>query len=139
MAKSHRKAKRAPLKRRRLTPESSATSLQYKVVELSSVDEVALERTINQWVARRWSFDGVQFAMRESSKRPTMAFVLFTRQVPVKDLELESDETPRAPAGTDDDNFTTKRSPAEMGPRGASNEAWRRLASLANPDDAERA
>ena len=26
-----------------------------------------------------WKFDGLQFAMRESSKRPSMAFVFFTR------------------------------------------------------------
>ena len=27
-----------------------------------------------------WNFDTVQFAMRESSKRPAMAFVTFTRE-----------------------------------------------------------
>jgi hypothetical protein len=51
----------------------------YKVVEASTVTDEALERIINEWVAKGWSFDGVQFAMRESSKRPAMAFVLFTR------------------------------------------------------------
>ncbi|ADO72349.1 hypothetical protein [Stigmatella aurantiaca] len=54
--------------------------LQYKVVELSTVDEGALERTVNQWVGQGWNLDGVQFAMRESSKRPAMAFVFFTRE-----------------------------------------------------------
>lgn len=54
--------------------------LLYKVVELSTVDEAALERTLNEWVAQGWTFDGVQFAMREASKRPSMAFVFFTRQ-----------------------------------------------------------
>lgn len=53
--------------------------LQYKVVELSTVDEASLERTLNEWIARGWNLDGVQFAMRESSKRPAMAFVFFTR------------------------------------------------------------
>jgi hypothetical protein len=51
----------------------------YKVVEASTVTDEALERIINEWVAKGWVFDGIQFAMRESSKRPAMAFVLFTR------------------------------------------------------------
>ena len=54
--------------------------LQYKVVELSTVDEATLERTANEWSAKGWSLDGVQFAMRESSKRPAMAFIFFTRE-----------------------------------------------------------
>jgi hypothetical protein len=53
--------------------------LQYKVVELSTVDESSLESTLNEWAQRGWSVDGIQFAMRESSRRPAMAFVLFTR------------------------------------------------------------
>jgi hypothetical protein len=54
-------------------------SLLYKVVEVSNVDEASLEQAINEWVQRGWSLDGVQFAMRESSKRPSMAFVMLTR------------------------------------------------------------
>jgi hypothetical protein len=54
--------------------------LQYKVVELSTVDEGSLERTVNEWSGKGWNLDGVQFAMRESSKRPAMAFVFFTRE-----------------------------------------------------------
>ena len=51
----------------------------YKVVETSSVSEDELERIINERVGEGWTFDGMQFAMRESSKRPAMAFLLFTR------------------------------------------------------------
>jgi hypothetical protein len=51
----------------------------YKVVETSTVSEDELERIINEGVAAGWTFDGMQFAMRESSKRPAMAFLLFTR------------------------------------------------------------
>jgi len=54
--------------------------LKYKVVEISTVSEDMLEETLNEWTAQGWQFDGMQFAMRESSKRPAMAFVLFTRQ-----------------------------------------------------------
>lgn len=56
--------------------------LAYKVVEVSVVTDEALEATLNDWVRKGWVFDGVQFAMRESSKRPAMAFVLFTREEP---------------------------------------------------------
>ena len=57
----------------------------YKVVETSSVSEDELERIINERVAEGWTFDGMQFAMRESSKRPSMAFLLFTRPTDVPD------------------------------------------------------
>ena len=56
--------------------------LSYKVVETSSVTDESLEEIINEWVHKGWAYDGVQFAMRESSKRPTMAFLLFTRKEP---------------------------------------------------------
>jgi len=54
-------------------------SVSYKVIETSSVTDEVLERIINETVAAGWSFDGIQFAMRESSKRPSMAFLVFTR------------------------------------------------------------
>jgi hypothetical protein len=56
-----------------------STTTLYKVVELSIVTDEAIENAINEWVRLGWIFDGIQFAMRESSKRPAMAFVLFTR------------------------------------------------------------
>lgn len=54
-------------------------SLTYKVVELGNVTDDDLESTLNEWVAKGWTFEGIHFAVRESSKRPSMAFVLFTR------------------------------------------------------------
>ena len=54
--------------------------LVYKVVEISTVSDEAIESVLNEWTAQGWSFDSMQFAMRESSKRPAMAFVPFTRQ-----------------------------------------------------------
>jgi hypothetical protein len=53
---------------------------KYKVVELSTVSEDILEGTLNEWTAKGWNFDGVHFAMRESQKRPSMAFVVFTKE-----------------------------------------------------------
>lgn len=54
--------------------------MKYKVVETGTVTDEELERIINDWVGRGWKLDGVQFAMRDSSKRPAMAFVLFTAE-----------------------------------------------------------
>jgi hypothetical protein len=54
--------------------------LTYKVVELSTVTEETIQEALNELVAKGWQFDGMQFAMRDSSRRPAMAFLLFTRQ-----------------------------------------------------------
>lgn len=58
---------------------------EYKVVEISTVAEDVLEEVLNEWTAKGWHFDGMQFAMRESSRRPSMAFVLFTREIPAEE------------------------------------------------------
>jgi len=55
-------------------------TLEYKVIEESLVTDENLETILNRWVAAGWRYDGMQFAMREGSKRPAMAFVFFTRQ-----------------------------------------------------------
>ena len=52
---------------------------RYKVVETSSVTDEELERIINETVRAGWLLDGIQFAMREASKRPAMAFLIFSR------------------------------------------------------------
>lgn len=51
----------------------------YKVVEVTTVTDEELEMVINEWVQKGWSLDTIQFAMREASKRPAMAFVIFTK------------------------------------------------------------
>ena len=51
---------------------------RYKVVELSTVTEDALGDTLNEWTAKGYVLEDIHFAMRESSKRPAMAFVVFT-------------------------------------------------------------
>ena len=53
--------------------------MQYKVVELANVTDAEIEKVLNQWTADGWTFDTMHFAMRESSKRPSMAFLSFTR------------------------------------------------------------
>lgn len=65
---------------------------RYKVVETQTVTDKDLEEIINDWVAQGWIFDGIQFAMRDSSKRPSMAFIVFTR------TEVAGPEADDAPA-----------------------------------------
>ena len=54
--------------------------IRYKVVETSDVTDASLEAILNEWTAQGWTLDAIQFAMRDSSKRPAMAFVTFTRE-----------------------------------------------------------
>lgn len=53
--------------------------IEYKVVELTAVTDAEIERVLNQTVAAGWTFDAMQFAMWEGSKRPSMAFLMFVR------------------------------------------------------------
>ena len=63
---------------------------EYKVIETSTVTDDNLEKILNEWTALGWTLDGIQFAMRDASKRPAMAFVLFTREV--DNVEEQNDE-----------------------------------------------
>ena len=56
-----------------------SVELEYKVVETSEVTDESLERILNEMTADGWKLDTMQFAMREASRRPSMAFVIFTR------------------------------------------------------------
>lgn len=103
--------------------------LQYRVVELSNVDEGALERTVNEQVRLGWAFDGVQFAMRESSKRPSMAFVFFTRT----SAEPEQPYRPESDADRHLRRLVVGADAAEHAP--APVDAWTRLAQLAGEDE----
>jgi hypothetical protein len=96
-------------------PPPGREVIHYKVVELSTVDEGSLEHTVNVWVRQGWALENVQFAMRESSKRPAMAFVFFTRAgEPTAAEEAQAAET-----------RTEARAAA----------AWSRLAALAGGGD----
>lgn len=51
----------------------------YKVVETSTVTDEELEKILNAWTAKGFIFESIQFVTSVSSKRPTMAFVFFTK------------------------------------------------------------
>jgi hypothetical protein len=53
--------------------------MQYKVIETSDVTEDNLEEILNRWTAEGWRYDGMQFVVKESARRPSMAFVLFVK------------------------------------------------------------
>ncbi len=55
--------------------------IEYKVVEISLVTDEEIERTLNLWTNEGWNFESIQFAIRESSKRPSMAFLIFTKNI----------------------------------------------------------
>lgn len=59
--------------------------VKYKVVELSTVTDETIEAALNSAVASGWSFDGINFVVKDSSKRPQMAFLFFTRNTPKED------------------------------------------------------
>ena len=50
----------------------------YKVAEVMPVTDMELEKVLNQWKGEGYLLDRILFAMRESSPRPSMAFVIFT-------------------------------------------------------------
>ena len=54
--------------------------VEYKVVETSRVTDDELERIINEYVGKGWLFNSIQFAIREASRRPSMAFLMFTKE-----------------------------------------------------------
>ena len=58
---------------------SGSGNMEYKVVETSEVTDEELTRILNEWCSKGWNFEGMHFAMRDASRRPAMAFLLFTR------------------------------------------------------------
>jgi hypothetical protein len=52
----------------------------YKVVEICMVTDEEIEKTLNEWAAKGYVFESIQFVTAVSSKRPTMAFLFFTKK-----------------------------------------------------------
>ncbi len=53
--------------------------MPYKVVETSVVTDEEIERILNEWTEKGYVFESIQFVTAVSSKRPSMAFLFFTR------------------------------------------------------------
>jgi len=54
--------------------------MNYKVVETSTVTDEEIEKILNEWTAKEYVFESIQFVTAVSSKRPTMAFLFFTKK-----------------------------------------------------------
>jgi hypothetical protein len=54
--------------------------MHYKVVETSTVTDEEIERILNEWTAKGYVFESIQFVTSVSSKRPSLAFVFFTKK-----------------------------------------------------------
>ncbi len=52
----------------------------YKVVELSTVTDEEIERTVNEWSAKGFVFASIHFVSSQASRRPVMAFLFFTEE-----------------------------------------------------------
>jgi hypothetical protein len=84
-------------------------ALEYKFVELSIVTDETIEEAVNAWVTRGWHLDGIRFVTTEASRRPSMAFVSFTREISApltlpperaeRDSVAQLDETAPRPKG----------------------------------------
>ncbi len=51
----------------------------YKVVELSDVGDREIEGALNAWTGQGYAFDSIHFVTQPGNRRPTMAFLVFTR------------------------------------------------------------
>ena len=54
--------------------------MTYKVVEISTVTDEEIERTVNEWFAKGYAFASIHFVTTQASRRPVMAFLFFTEQ-----------------------------------------------------------
>jgi hypothetical protein len=63
---------------------------EYRVVETSTVTDEALTRILNHETKQGWIYDGMTFVPNEASKRPRMAFVIFTRDIDVEEASSSS-------------------------------------------------
>jgi hypothetical protein len=54
----------------------------YKVVEVSPVDEGALEEALNRWAAEGYRLERLELVQQPGVRRPVMAFVFLWRDEP---------------------------------------------------------
>ncbi len=55
-------------------------TMAYKVVETSTVTDEEIERILNDLSAEGYTFESIHFVTAESSRRPKMAFLFFTKK-----------------------------------------------------------
>jgi hypothetical protein len=51
----------------------------YKVVEIPKVFDEEIEAELNRWTAEGYRFESIHFVTQPGNRRPTMAFLFFSR------------------------------------------------------------
>ncbi len=51
--------------------------MAYKVIETSTVTDEEIERLLNEWTAKGFTFESIHFVTSDASRRPKMAFLFF--------------------------------------------------------------
>ncbi len=69
---------------------------EFRVKETSTVTDEVLTALINHETRAGWVYDGMTFVPNEASKRPRMAFVIFTREIEVDEPQLPSSDPPKS-------------------------------------------
>jgi len=59
---------------------------EYKVAETSTVTDEELERILNEHSQEGWTLDDIHFVTKDSSHRPVMAFITFTRSTRTREV-----------------------------------------------------
>lgn len=60
---------------------------RFKVVEISHVHDEVIEKLLNELHPDGWELDDIRFVLREGSRRPAMAFLMFSREEEEPGLE----------------------------------------------------
>jgi hypothetical protein len=58
---------------------ATGSGTAYKVVEIGDVSDQAVEEALNRWAGEGYRFESIHFVTQPGSRRPTMAFLFFTR------------------------------------------------------------
>jgi hypothetical protein len=92
-------------------------AIQYKFVELSVVTDETIEDAVNEWVGHGWQLEGIRFVTTEHSKRPSMAYVSFTREATQRSADTAAPRPPRplVPPDSEDQPFViTAKHPSDV-------------------------
>jgi hypothetical protein len=54
--------------------------MAFKVLETSTVTDEEIEKILNEWTAKGYTFESIHFVTSEASRRPKMAFLFFIRK-----------------------------------------------------------
>ncbi|MCL1925687.1 MAG: hypothetical protein FWF95_00940 [Syntrophorhabdaceae bacterium] len=62
-----------------MTDTDSGAALSYRVTELTEVSDQSIEEALNRGGSEGYRFESIHFVVQPGNRRPTMAFLFFTR------------------------------------------------------------